>query len=1133
MALSDHERSTKSSRKSSVSSARKNSLTNKPGTIRTRQLPHDPKRPQTPPSTDENSLTSFPALSPSLANSPVDSPQNHHRFHSLSVPSEGNSTSRLQDVARHGAFKNLFAAGSPAGERSSLFEDTPKNIRQVPGTLHLQSEENLEHMIQRVGATTLVKRMAEDLAQRDAQITQLHRCAEQRERLLRKMLSEAEVSNLKIETRLKELEFHRNETEQIRKTTNARGASESGARSEISIDEQLSEAFGDMVSGSDAGAALQHVSKIHGNGSQTGSRRPSGELSRSSSLKSETVRKGDTKRGWKSYFTNQGNQKNNSDTVRGPLQRTSSAQERLAAIHTASQANLKRKDLTNYTFKPHQEDTESKSRQRSGSQNKQRAVDSLASDARSTKSGTSLTSWASKLVGGSKSQSSLPDAMPDTPTTDSSRPSSSESTSRKVSDAITHRNQAATMLSSQGKRLSAGIPTAAKSSVDTKSESRLNQLSTSPEEQAIRSHAGPGPMEMDTILPDHTRPPTLLPYENTGENSKYLTDRYGFIYDQRRRARQNVPVPTANRNKRGSRLETLENHRRSWHSLVAKDAETASLTSHKSNENVDPSVGSPAVDSPLDVQAPKTWQDYLKLSSLSTELLSHTPSVAPTTSVITADEEPTELKSQIKISDRGSVVAPSSTPTPSTTTVVSGDAEFAQSKDAEADATTALGEQAIDPVKALLDQLTDIHDTSQREKETRWNEFLRKIRSERQRQGEENERRLKNSTTVPEASWMDGEIIGVTSVGIQGKAGRTKWIEFKNLVLGGIPLSLRPKVWSECSGALALRVPGYYEELIESRSEDDTIVAQIAMDIPRTLTDNIYFRTGDGMGKLSQVLLAYAQQNPEVGYCQGMNLIAGNLLLIMPTAEDAFWMLTTLVEKILPNKYYDHSLLTSRADQAVLRQYVGTVLPKLSGHLEELSIDLEALTFQWFLSVFTDCLSAEALFRVWDVVLCTPPDAGGGATFLFQVALALLKLNEKELLACESSAEVYAYINGKMTDHAISIDGLIKASEALRRLIKKEEVEKRRDAVVQADLEMVRQREAARKGKARARDIEHSAEETRQPAEGQDAGDSDRKEVDGLIARAPSIASQDEDEYQEELKPITTLPVEEEAQWRG
>ena len=201
-------------------------------------------------------------------------------------------------------------------------------------------------------------------------------------------------------------------------------------------------------------------------------------------------------------------------------------------------------------------------------------------------------------------------------------------------------------------------------------------------------------------------------------------------------------------------------------------------------------------------------------------------------------------------------------------------------------------------------------------------------------------------------------------------------------------MEFRAKIWSECSGARALRIPSYYDDLVNRSGDQDDlqVVLQIRADITRTLTDNVFFRKGPGVAKLYEVLLAYSRRNIEVGYCQGMNLVAANLLLMMPSAEDAFWVLCSFVEQILPAGYFDRSLLASRADQQVLRQFVAEVLPRLSQHLEGLGIDLETMTFQWFLSVFTDCLSAEALFRVWDVVLCTKD----GGTFLFHVALALL-----------------------------------------------------------------------------------------------------------------------------------------------
>ncbi|CAK7562311.1 MAG: hypothetical protein SEPTF4163_000150 [Sporothrix epigloea] len=717
------------------------------------------------------------------------------------------------------------------------------------------------------------------------------------------------------------------------------------------------------------------------------------------------------------------------------------------------------------------------------------------------------------------------------------------------------------------------------------------------------------PVEMDTILPLDVQPPTLTHMYTRYNSSGHLIDRFGFIYDQRRKKRQREAAQIAQHIKRGSRhsetLNTGGGHARRASlpspttvegdvpdndlegtpaSSVLADVDRASVndasslhdSSHNGNEGTDRRSLNSSTDLVKDAAVggvtsgnPKRWQDYLKIATFPTELLWHTPAMSdPRIEVITqsagnssgsgsgsggisieGDERSVhsasgDSNSAIEIgtdagpkslnfnaSDVRGFAPPSSgcfaaattaaTTADTTTTSAASLTESRRDSDsiasspiksktdktdskAEQQKTQPLQSQAsqtskedAEPVRLLLQQLGELHDNLQKERTVRWNEFLRKVRAERRREGElmamaaataaaevgnsgnGGSARLSLHTTavMPETRLADGELIGVAGLGNKGKLGRAKWNEFRALVLGGIPVALRAKVWFECTGASSLRVPGMYDDLVAGRvgldGEEETgisghiqgghqedradVVAQIQADIHRTLTDNIFFREGPGTAKLNEVLLAYARRNPDVGYCQGMNLIAANLLLVTPSAENAFWLLASIIETILPVGYYDHSLAGSRADQQVLRAYVADVLPRLSTHFDALSIDLETMTFQWFLSVFTDCLSAEVLFRVWDVVFCL----NDGSVFLFQVTLALLKLNEAALLRCTTPAEIYTYINHQMTNHAISIDGLIQASEALRKLVRREDVETRRQAALEAERVLVAARLAA------------------------------------------------------------------------
>ena len=593
-----------------------------------------------------------------------------------------------------------------------------------------------------------------------------------------------------------------------------------------------------------------------------------------------------------------------------------------------------------------------------------------------------------------------------------------------------------------------------------------------------------GPVEMDTILPPEDQPPTLAQTYNNYGAPEFLTDRFGFIYDQRRKKRQREAMQMA-RHTRNNRAETLANGRSD---APIPDDQQLSPTSSRSDSRPD----SPTSLEDHDEGKQKRWQDYLKIATFPTELLAHMPTISVPSLEVMEGAEVMSRPLPLTSGDRGFV------PTAKSTSAV--DSETNHTPEPDPNAATMVKEDT-EPVKLLLQQLNDVHDSLQRDKTVRWNDFLRKVRAERRREGEAavaaavaaaSARFEEPAVILPEAKLTDGEMIGISGLGNKGKVGRAKWNEFKTLLLGGIPVAYRNKIWSECSGASAMRVPGYYDDLVsQPRDEDDpAVAAQIDMDIHRTLTDNIFFRKGPGVGRLQEVLLAYARRNAEVGYCQGMNLITANLLLIMPSAEDAFWVLASIVENILPRGYYDHSLLASRADQLVLRQYVADVLPRLSAHLEALGVELEALTFQWFLSVFTDCLSAEALFRVWDVVLCT----NDGSTFLFQVALALLKLNEAQLLGCGTAAAVYTYINHQMTNHAISIDGLVQGSEALRRVVRREEVAERRAAAVRGEKELMKEREAMRAQGKERRKLK------RGDGGGEGAGDGGSAGVEGVVA---------------------------------
>ncbi|KAK7414656.1 hypothetical protein QQX98_006513 [Neonectria punicea] len=965
----------------------------------------------------DKSLTSFPSFSP-------ESPRGDH----FDDPTWSKATTRPptekavdRSVSRVGRDSIVDSLTGQSSARSALFEDAPL-MHKVPGALHQADDEHIQRLISRQGAVSLVRQISEDLAHRDAQISAMRRRADERERALRKIIRECGLSNLDLETRLRTVEAE------------LRANGKTVQKDDSGLSDLMSDAMQDTVVDNAYGQTNRATIRANNQSVNTNTSTDPGK---------------GTLKGWKDYLWGTGTAKRGSraGSVNGDginpatVIRSHSSMDRRPTLQD---------DLFNPPDPVSARSSSRASSIQSGATGERKTSASLASLALRLVAGGAMSTREAEPRGRAVSTSTRADSLR-APSTTGRRKMQPRSVSVAGGPkALMAMRRSTPAPSDRGTpRVQAQEPW------DTMRGSPPNNLGSRQESY--------GPVEMDAILPPETQPPTLTHIYNNFPNSEYLTDRFGFIYDQRRKKRQREAAQMARHVRKGSRTEMLMNGR----SGISPNSLDDIVPSPKGSSLSDGRPESPSSlgERGAEEGKPKRWQDYLKIATFPTELLSHTPSiVAPSLEVLEGVEasEVEPVKPAIVSTNSGLV------PSASTTTAV--DSETTQSSQD----STVLAKEDNEPVKLLLQQLSDVHDSLQRERTVKWNDFLRKVRAERRREGDAAfaaaaaaaEARFELPPVIlPETRVADGEMIGVSGLGNKGKVGRAKWNEFKNLILNGIPVAYRAKVWSECSGAAAQRVPGYYDDLVSQSGKDDdpVVVSQIQMDINRTLTDNIFFRKGPGVEKLNEVLLAYSRRNKDVGYCQGMNLITANLLLIMPSAEDAFWILTSIVENILPHGYYDHSLMASRADQQVLRQYVASILPKLSAHLDSLSIELEALTFQWFLSVFTDCLSAEALFRVWDVVLCT----NDGSTFLFQVALALLKLNEGNLLQCNTPAGVYTYISHQMTEHAISIDGLMQASEGLRRVVRREDVEQLREKAIQAEKDMIAARDVdSAKGKA-------------------------------------------------------------------
>ncbi|RMD43594.1 hypothetical protein DV735_g1504, partial [Chaetothyriales sp. CBS 134920] len=983
------------------------------------------------------SLTSFPSFSPEPETRP---PQGVEDLPKVARTISQKARDRKATLA------GLTNASPALDKQAALFDDTPRSSLDLPGSLHLANDSHIERLVAKNGAVNLLRQYAKDLALRDAELSALRLRADTRERELKRLLREADVPSAEIEKRLLKLE-HGNDGERQTASTKLNGLMNEAITAQLApglppigkeIELPTSPASGQFSPRSRRSPTKFDLLKANTIAASRNSSRPSSILSETSLDLDATLRPSATS-------------SNNTVGKALNLQNIFTPPAQASSYFIGGSRTVR----------------------------KQKAADEVS--VRSSQSTKSFTSW-TQIFGG-KNQTARARASSLEPGQTGKPPSEAESALAKLSKTRAIPGSNPQQATSRQRPVNGRRPTPAR-------------LSASPGHGQRESNASTVPLtvEMDSVLEPETLPPTMT--SSLANPNGLLVDRFGFIYDQRRRKRDSLQVSKHKRNRPSGSSAA-----RGLSVSLPADADRAA-----------PSV-------PVDEEAgKKSWQDYLKpvVNAYTTrpkELLSQMPAASPIVTVSTADATGTitpprarEISATVSASGLDLLPASASMSEPQPSCVVATSIDPSQDDESESVSS-----------KMLLDQLNELHDALQAERMAKWNDFLRKVRAERANSADH------TSKNVPEADLLEGELIGIATLG-RSPRQRAKYTHFKSLVLMGIPVALRPKIWAECSGATARRIPGYYEDLVaKSQREgeiDADVVSQIDADIRRTLTDNVFFHSPQpGVKRLREVLLAYSKHNEEIGYCQGMNLIAASLILICATPEDCFWLLVAVIDTILPSGYFSGSLLTARADQIVLREYVSELLPALSAKLDQLGVELGAITFHWFLSLYASVLTGgEALYRIWDIILtlhsseelpnfseasssrnlnldlsslhitssaaepasstavttATVAAAAAGATttltapppkldnqhgtsspFLFQLALSLLYLNSQQIMALDSAAQVYTFINHNLTNHSIALDSLIKASEGLCVKVKRADVlEKRRRAIESLVMEL-------------------------------------------------------------------------------
>uniref|UniRef100_A0A4W6EY44 TBC1 domain family member 9 n=1 Tax=Lates calcarifer TaxID=8187 RepID=A0A4W6EY44_LATCA len=240
----------------------------------------------------------------------------------------------------------------------------------------------------------------------------------------------------------------------------------------------------------------------------------------------------------------------------------------------------------------------------------------------------------------------------------------------------------------------------------------------------------------------------------------------------------------------------------------------------------------------------------------------------------------------------------------------------------------------------------------------------------------------------------------------------------KELVLKGIPESMRGELWLLFSGAINEMAthPGYYEDLVEkSMGKYNLATEEIERDLHRSLPEHPAFQNEMGIAALRRVLTAYAFRNPNIGYCQAMNIVT-SVLLLYAKEEEAFWLLVALCERMLPD-YYNTRVVGALVDQGVFEELAREYVPQLYDCMQDLGV-ISTISLSWFLTLFLSVMPFESAVVVVD---CFFYD---GIKVIFQLALSVLHANIHQLLGCKDDGEAMTVL-GRYLDSVTNKDSTL------------------------------------------------------------------------------------------------------------
>ena len=190
----------------------------------------------------------------------------------------------------------------------------------------------------------------------------------------------------------------------------------------------------------------------------------------------------------------------------------------------------------------------------------------------------------------------------------------------------------------------------------------------------------------------------------------------------------------------------------------------------------------------------------------------------------------------------------------------------------------------------------------------------------------------------------------------------------------------------------------YVDLLLENNQKYDQ---EIKKDLTRTFPDNLSFKYGNiNYNKLYHLLTVYSLFNPKIGYVQGINFIAANIIILMEKEKEEKNLM--LLDGFLTKFQFANLIGLDNGD--LLRKnlnHLGEELnifcPEIVKFLKCSNLSHEIFSTNWMLTLFANSMESKYLFIIWDFLIIF------GWKFFMGFIVSVLNLSKKEILNVEQN----------------------------------------------------------------------------------------------------------------------------------